>query len=85
MVVKEIVISRSVRVNTGNYEGTDHFISMKAEIDELDDEPSAAAELNAHVERAMVAQLVRAYKVRGKKDMTAEKVARYHGLTHIPK
>lgn len=85
MLVKEIVISRAVKINTGNYESTDHFLSMKAEIDGLDDEASAAAELNAHVERAMVAQLVRAYKVRGKKDMTAEKVARHHGLTHIPK
>ncbi len=85
MVVKEIVVSRSVRVNTGNYEGTEHFVSMKAEIDELDDEAKASAELNAHVERAMVTQLVRAYKVRGKKDMTPEKVAKHHGLTYIPK
>ncbi len=84
MVIKEITVSRSVRVNTGNYEGTEHFLSMKAEIDFLDDEAPSAAELNAHVERALVAQLVRAYKVRGKKDMTAEKVAKHHGLTHLP-
>lgn len=85
MKTVEVVVSRSVRVNTGNYEGTEHFVSMKATVDELDDEDSAVAELSAHVERAMVVQLHRSYGVRGKKDMTLEKVARHHGLTHLPK
>ena len=86
MRTTEVCVSRSVRVNMGNYEGTDHFVSMKAELDGLDDdEASATAELTAHVERAMVRQLSRAYKVRGKKDMVPfEKVARHHGLTHVP-
>lgn len=85
MKTVEVVVSRSVRVNTGNYEGTEHFVSMKTVLDELDDERSAAQELSAHVERAMVAQLCRAYKVRGKKDMTPERVAKHHGLTYLSK
>ena len=85
MEIKEIVVSRSVRVNTGNYEGIEHFVSMKAELDELDDETSVTTELNAKVERTLVAQLHRSYQVRGKKDMTPEKVARHHGLSYLPK
>ena len=85
---REIVVSRSVRVNTGNYEGTEHFVSMKTELDAngLDDPEEETHRLVGVVERAMVAQLVRSYKARGKKEMTdPEKVARHHGLTHLPK
>ncbi len=85
MVVREISVSRSCRVNIGNYEGTEHSVHMKAELDELDDVRSSTAELSAHVERAMVEQLCRSYKVRGKKDMTAPRVAKHHGLTHAYK
>ncbi len=85
MRVTEIVLSTSVRMNTGNFEGTEKFVSMKTEVDPLDDDVKVAADLNAKVERAMVTQLVRSYKVRGKKDMTPAKVARHHGLSHIPK
>lgn len=85
MEIKEIVISRSCRINIGNYEGLEHFLSMKAQLDELDDEVMAVEELAAKVERAMVAQLVRSYKARGKKDMTdPAKVAKHHGLSYVP-
>ncbi|KFH18473.1 hypothetical protein IB60_17405 [Brucella abortus LMN1] len=83
--IREVTVSRSVRVNTGNYEGTEHFVSMRATLDELDTVEEATAEVTARVERAMVAQLHRSYQVRGKKDMTPEKVARHHGLTHLPR
>lgn len=85
MNVREVTVSRSVRVNTGNYEGTEHLVSMRAELDELDDPASASKELAADVERAMVVQLCRSYRVRGKKEMTPERVAKHHGLTHLPK
>ena len=85
MEIKEIVVSRSCRVNIGNYEGIEHFLSMKAQLDELDDEAMAAEELAVKVERAMVAQLVRSYKVRGKKDMAdPTRVAKHHGLSYVP-
>ncbi len=86
MKVTEIAVSRSVRMNTGNYEGTEHFVSMKAEVDELDDVAEEARALAATVERTMVTQLVRSYRVRGKTTMSDPKaVARHHGLSHVPK
>ena len=33
MKVIEVVVSRSVKVNTGNYESMDFFVSLKAEVD----------------------------------------------------
>lgn len=82
MIVREICVSRTVRVNTGNYEGTEHFVSMKAEVDELDDETAEAKKLAAMVDEAMLRQLLRSYKVRGKKDMTLERIQRHHGLKY---
>lgn len=82
MVVKEISVSRSVRVNTGNYEGTEHFVSMRAELDELDDEAEAADELSRQVDGAMLRQLHRSYKVRGKRDMTPAQISKHHGIRY---
>lgn len=76
--VKEVAVSRSVRVNTGNYEGTEHFVSMKAEVG-FDDPEAVREELNALVEEAMIAQLLHSYKVR-KKAMTRAQVQKLHGL-----
>jgi hypothetical protein len=86
MRIREVVVSRTVRVNTGNYEGTEHFVSMKAEVDpELDDVTADAQALAAVVEKAVCRQLVRSYKVRGKGDMSdPAKVARHHGLSWVP-
>jgi hypothetical protein len=77
--VKEIVVSRTVRMNTGNYEGTEHFVSMKAEVDGLDDEQEATRELALKVELAMVRQLRHSYAARSK-PMKEAGVARHHGL-----
>lgn len=74
------MVSRSCRVNLGNYEGTEHFLSMKAEIDELDDELVEVARLGEAVDLAMVTQLGRSYGARGKRDMTRERIARHHGI-----
>lgn len=81
MKVTEIVISRSIRVNTGNYEGTDHFISAKAELDELDDFASASADLAAQVEEQMVTQLRAHYGVRNVKNLLElSAIRKHHGL-----
>ena len=40
--------------------------------------------MSATVERAMVAQLHRSYRIRGKK-LTVRDVAKHHGLSHVPK
>lgn len=52
--ITEMTVSRSVRMNTGNYEGTEQFVSMKAEVDELDDPREVAAELAATVELSLI-------------------------------
>lgn len=78
--IKEVTVSLSCRVNHGNYEGSEHFVSVKAELDELDDAREVAAELRATAERAMHAGLVRSYGVRRKK-LTDEQIARQHGLS----
>lgn len=83
MEIREVVVSRNVRVNTGNYEGTEQFVSMRAELDELDSVETATRELTAHVERAMVTQLHRSYRARGK-SMSETDVAKHHGLTYLP-
>lgn len=80
MIVREICVSRTVRMNTGNHEGTEHLVSMRAEIDELDDELVEAARLGEAVDLAMVTQLRRSYGARNKRDMTRERIARHHGL-----
>lgn len=86
MVIKEIVVSRSVRVNTGNFEGTGHFVSVKAEVDELDDEQAEHENLSRRAEQMMVRQLLRSYKVRKIRSMgTVDAVAKHHGLSWVPK
>ncbi len=79
MEVKEITVSRSVRVNTGNYEGTEHFVSMKAELDELDGTLSSTRDLSEKVDCAMLDQLCVAYKKRGK-NLSRDQIAKQHGL-----
>lgn len=82
--ITEIVISRSAYINLGNRESLNQFVSMKAELEELDDDVEEAAKLAARVERSLVRQLVRSYKVR-KKSMRPAEVARHHGLSYVPK
>lgn len=78
-VVKEIACSRSVRINTGQYEGTELFVSMKMEVDELDDAAEEADLLAMRVEEAIGRQLLVSYKVRGKK-LSRSLIAKQHGL-----
>lgn len=81
MEVKEITVSRSVRVNTGNYEGLEHFVSMKAELDEFDNEGEAHKRLCKIAEAALTIQLQRSYQVRGK-GLSIAQVAKRHGLSY---
>jgi len=82
--VKSITVSRSARVNLGNYEGLEHFISMSADLDDFDDEAEELQKLSAKVERSMVAMLCRSHKVRGKQSKPAV-VAKHYGLSYVPK
>jgi len=81
--VNEIVVSRTVRVNTGNYEGTEFFVSHKAVIDEFDSPEEETARLQKQVDTAMVLQLGASYRVRGKA-ITASALAKLHGIPYDP-
>lgn len=80
--VKEVTVSRTCKINIGNYESVDHFVSMKAELDPFDDPEEAVRETAAQVETAMAAQLARSYRVRGKKMGLAD-VVKHHGLALV--
>lgn len=75
----EIVTSLSVRVNVGNYEGVELFISRKVVMDELDDEAAERERSNLVLEGAMVRRIISLMRTRGKK-ATAAEVARQYGL-----
>jgi hypothetical protein len=66
MKINEVVVSRSVRVNLGDYQAVDFFVSMKAEIDELDTPAEAALALRRHVEDAIATDIRVNFKKRGK-------------------
>ena len=79
MDIREITVARSYKMNLGNYENVDVSVSMRAEIDELDDCPNAANELANKVEYAALQQIMSVYRARGKKVTEAE-ARRRHGI-----
>lgn len=79
-LIKEITASRSVKMNLGNYESVDFFLSMKAELDEFDDPAVETEELQAKVDAATIQQVRRAYRARGKKVSLAA-LCKQHGLS----
>jgi len=79
MEIKEITISRSARMNLGDYEGVEQFVSMRAELQPGDNPASCSMDLAKKVEMALCAQLFLSIKKRGKK-MTIEETAKHYGL-----
>lgn len=77
--MREVAASMSVRVNTGDYQGTEFFVSMKAEVTELDDPAEVTRELQNRVGATMVSQLRRSYAARGKV-LTDDQVRKQHGI-----
>lgn len=77
--VKEVTASMSVRVNVGDYQGTEFFVSMKAEVTELDPLDVVLRETQAAVCQAMVDNVRRSYAARGK-TLTDDQVRRQHGI-----
>ena len=77
--VRSVTASLQVRVNTGQYEGTEALVSMTAELDEFDDAVEETAALQRRVDEAMLLQLRAIYKSRGK-STSAAMVAKQHGV-----
>ena len=78
--LKEVTVARTCKMNLGNYESADQFVSMTAVLDDFDDAEEETAALVARVDRAMATQLHLSYKARGK-SMSLEQVKKHHGLT----
>ena len=81
--VAEINVSRSVRVNTGQYEGTELFVSLKVVLDELDDYDQELAAAEARADKAILMAVHGAHCAAGKKPTLAA-IATRHGLV-LPK
>jgi hypothetical protein len=79
MKITEIVASRSVKLNNGNFESTDLFLSVKAE-DPEGIAPGERLKLETSVESAMLATLVRVYKQKGMAS-SPHKIAKHHSLS----
>lgn len=84
----EILVSRSVRVNTGNYEGSEYFINCKLTEDEVEahmsgddvDLVDVMRRIGETVEDAMVDQLQRGYARSRPTPPTKEQIAKRHNL-----
>lgn len=79
MLVQNITISRAVKVNIGNYESTDIFVSMTAQLDDFDDPKESAIKLKDAVLDDILNQLIVLYKERGK-TTTKASLKRQYGL-----
>jgi len=80
--VTEVVVSRTAKINHGNYESTDLFLSAKAEnpegVTSADIEKVAKS-----VEESMLQWLIRIWKLKGTAT-TPMKLAKHFGLALAP-
>ncbi len=81
MEVRKITVHKQVRVNTGDFQGTEHGLTMEAQLDDFDDSMECGIILGQRAETALLDQLVASYKMRNK-SLTRQAIARTHGLAH---
>ena len=79
MKVTELTASRTARINLGDYESTDVFLSMKGEVEEGEDLTEARNELAQLIESSMVVQVHAAMKARGK-EMSRDQIIKRFGF-----
>lgn len=79
MKITEIVVSRSVNIKTRDYEGTQPFVSMKADVEKGDTVSGVYRHLVKTVNSAILHQAMQTHQARGKK-VTREEVAKRHGI-----
>ncbi len=48
MLIKEATVSRSYKINLGNYENVDVFVCMRAELDDFDGAAQTASDLTEY-------------------------------------
>ncbi|MET4240275.1 hypothetical protein [Bradyrhizobium sp. RT10b] len=84
MKVLEITVSQTVRVNLGDYQSTDFFVSMKAEVEDGEKPLDVAASLRRRVAHALTNSVGANFKARGK-DISAKQIAKTYGIERIEK
>lgn len=75
----EVVKSRSVRVNLGNYESTDFFVSVKAEVDDDETRSSVARSLRKTVDASLIEDISAHFIARGK-TLSKNAIAKKYGF-----
>lgn len=78
MKITEVVVSRTVRVNLGDYQSVDFFVSMKATPDGSNLE-AVRAQLSQNVDMAVARDIAANFKRRGK-GLSREQIAKRYGL-----
>jgi len=73
----EIVVSRTVRVNLGDYESSDFFVSMKAAIEDGEKPRVVSRMLRRVVDRAIVENIQAHFRGRGKPRTPQQICTRY--------
>lgn len=81
MKITEVAASRTVRINLGDYQSTDFFVSMKAEVFDGEKRTDAARSLHKLIDRVLLIEVARHFKARGKTVKTDELRKRY-GFQH---
>ena len=84
MKVLEVTVSQTVRVNLGDYQSTDFFVSMKSEVEAGEKPLDVAANLRRRVAHALTNSVGANFKARGK-DISAKKIASTYGIERIEK
>tara|TARA_Y100000034_G_C6735855_1_gene326285 strand:- start:329 stop:589 length:261 start_codon:yes stop_codon:yes gene_type:complete len=82
MKLTEVTVARSVKVNMGNYEATDFFVSMKAEPEGDEKSLDVTKALNIACERSLLIDLRRLYKA-SSTQLSDREIAARHGLGTI--
>lgn len=79
MKTVELVVSRTVRVNLGDYQSVDFFMSLKGEVESGDDLNKERRKLKNAVE-AGLAHDIQMHFVRRNKKASLEQITRRYGL-----
>lgn len=78
--VKTITTHLKCLVRGAEYESTETFVRMEAELDDFDDPEEEQAKLHVLAEKAMLNNLRAIYKGRGR-NTSAKMIAKQHGIT----
>jgi hypothetical protein len=80
MQVKAVTVSSTARINLGDYQSRDFFVSMTGELDEGDTPVLIAQRLRKLADAALLSNLAAHFKARGNK-VPPETIAKRYGIS----